>query len=365
MKQIDSQTTDSQHNGFDIIIGNPPYGAKLTEKEKKQYKQTYSISTSNTAQFFIIMAHRLLAYKGINTFIVPKSLIYVKSWKPLRDFIQDSLYLLVDCSRAFENANLEMVIYGVSNNVKHLTYENFCFNTESIYAINHIHKDIIKAFDFFPNNLNSTCINLGLKIRYIGNTLNGNHTNSRGVTYQQNLLESGKYPFIGGKEISRYNIKNIKGFTNTLINIPQQAFIKEHSLLVQNIVTEKHIVALLPTDKKHYLLDTINQLTFKNLDIRLMWAILNSTLINWYINQFIFAGAKMTMHLDSPATNKIPIPKIDSDNKDIAEKIITLVDSRDSCSNKGELESAIDSLVYALYNLTESEIQIIQGEQMT
>lgn len=357
------QPPQPPNNGWDIIIGNPPYGADLSKEERAQYKQIYNISTSNTAQFFIVMAHRILALKGINTFIVPKSLTYVHSWKPLRDSMQDSLYLLVDCSKAFENANLEMVIYGISNNIKYHYYKNFSFKTISISNINNIHKDIIKAFDFFPSNLDSAHIKLGLKLRYIGNTLNGIHKNQRGITYQKHLLVSGKYSFIGGKEISRYKIKNTKGFTNTLANIPQQAFIKENSLLVQNIVTEKHITALLPINKEYYLLDTINQLIFENLDSRLMWAIFNSTLMNWYVSQCIFAGAKMTMHIDSPATNKIPIPKLDSTNEQIVQEIIALVDSRDSYADKKELESKIDSLVYKLYNLTDSEIKIIEGEK--
>ncbi len=139
--------------------------------------------------------------------------------------------------------------------------------------------------------------------------------NSMGITHQKYFKEQGKYGFIGGKEINRYGYKKIYGFVDDISEIAKNAFIKDNSLLVQNIVTDNHIVATLPQDKSVYLLDTINQLVLTDLNSKLLWAILNSTLMNWYMGNFIFANVKMTMHFDSPVINKFPIPKISSNNK--------------------------------------------------
>lgn len=63
----------------------------------------------------------------------------------------------------------------------------------------------------------------------------------------------------------------------------------------------------------------------------------------------------------------LPIPKIDSSNKKIADKIIKLVEqileqkAQDSAFDTSALESEIDSLVYKLYSLTESEIKTIES----
>ncbi len=57
---------------------------------------------------------------------------------------------------------------------------------------------------------------------------------------------------------------------------------------------------------------------------------------------------------------------IDSTNKALSDEIISLVEqileskAKDPTTDTKELESHIDSLVYKLYNLTESEIKIIE-----
>ena len=99
-----------------------------------------------------------------------------------------------------------------------------------------------------------------------------------------------------------------------------------------------------------------------------MWAIFNSTLINWYVYKFIYANAIRTMHFDSPVSDRIPIPKIDSTNKALSDEIISLVEqildskAKDPTTDTKELESHIDSLVYKLYHLTNDEIKIIEGK---
>ena len=30
-------------NGFDVVVGNPPYGAKIEKKEKEYFKKNYGL----------------------------------------------------------------------------------------------------------------------------------------------------------------------------------------------------------------------------------------------------------------------------------------------------------------------------------
>ena len=63
---------------------------------------------------------------------------------------------------------------------------------------------------------------------------------------------------------------------------------------------------------------------------------------------------------------QLPIPKIDSANQSIADKIIALVEEilekkkQDSATDTTEPESQINALVYTLYNLTDEEIKLIE-----
>ncbi len=65
--------------GFDVIIGNPPYGAKVDDISKKYFQDNYKdvvIRTLNTYNFFIRQAYNLLKEDGYFSFIVPNTLLY-------------------------------------------------------------------------------------------------------------------------------------------------------------------------------------------------------------------------------------------------------------------------------------------------
>ena len=103
-----------------------------------------------------------------------------------------------------------------------------------------------------------------------------------------------------------------------------------------------------------YVTSTFFVIQTQKINMKYLTGILNSKLVAYQIDK-------------EPLLN-IPIPKITESNQNLANEIIALVEqileskAKDSKADTSELESAIDSLVYALYNLTESEIQIIQGE---
>jgi type I restriction-modification system DNA methylase subunit len=66
--------------GFDIVIGNPPYGAKYDNETKRYYKNTYVTANSirglqkgslDTYTLFIELGYNLLRRDGSFAYIVP------------------------------------------------------------------------------------------------------------------------------------------------------------------------------------------------------------------------------------------------------------------------------------------------------
>src|SRR3989338_3532792 len=102
-----------EKGGFDIVIANPPYGGKLTESEKELLKRIfYKDGTGNTASFFIFKGLSLLKNNGCISYIVPKQLTYISSWKGTRKFLLSEQFThLIDVSEAFQNVELEQVIF--------------------------------------------------------------------------------------------------------------------------------------------------------------------------------------------------------------------------------------------------------------
>lgn len=78
-------------DGFDVVIGNPPWGAKLTSEEKDLFKITYpkiDSSTPNTFSYFIGWAFK--NYKGVISYVLPDSIL-IKDFAKTRAYIKDNI----------------------------------------------------------------------------------------------------------------------------------------------------------------------------------------------------------------------------------------------------------------------------------
>jgi type I restriction-modification system DNA methylase subunit len=118
---------------FNLIIGNPPHGARLSRRDRKLIRSKFETFRSpDSSSLFIEKSIKLMDNDGILAFVVPKSLSYVISWKDIRRFILDNCKVIeiADVSEAFDRVLLEQMVifaqrkskivgfleYGVENN---------------------------------------------------------------------------------------------------------------------------------------------------------------------------------------------------------------------------------------------------------
>jgi type I restriction-modification system DNA methylase subunit len=112
--------------GFEIVIGNPPYGATLSTEEKKLFKQIYRTSQTiknvqkgslDTYSIFIDKSFNLLSKGGCLTFIVPISLTSSDSLSGVHKLLMDSCEKIYISSYSvrpqpiFENAVVNTSIF--------------------------------------------------------------------------------------------------------------------------------------------------------------------------------------------------------------------------------------------------------------
>lgn len=112
---------EGDYIGFDIVIGNPPYGASLDDKTKEFYKTKYEdvhMRTIDTFNYFISMSSSLLRDKGILSFIVPNNLLYQNEYEKTRELLL-SKYTLLEAinlgDNIFEDANVPTCIVEYQN----------------------------------------------------------------------------------------------------------------------------------------------------------------------------------------------------------------------------------------------------------
>lgn len=87
--------------GFDIVIGNPPYGVKLSENEKSFFRDKYKAAKSikgvqkgstNTYVLFIERGIKLLKKSSNLLYIVPMSITSSEECVPIQNLIENTCY---------------------------------------------------------------------------------------------------------------------------------------------------------------------------------------------------------------------------------------------------------------------------------
>ena len=99
--------------GFDVVLGNPPYGATLDREERAFLKAALPKSSSgDSAEYFLEQAHRLSGAGQRVGMIVPKSIAFYTAWRGFRRYLVDhaTLLQLLDVGIAFDGVNCEQLV---------------------------------------------------------------------------------------------------------------------------------------------------------------------------------------------------------------------------------------------------------------
>jgi type I restriction-modification system DNA methylase subunit len=305
------------NGGFDVVIGNPPYGAKLPKNIQSYLNNKYIKGGAETAISFIKLSYdNLLKPKGNFGFIIPKSFSFASNYKAIREYVFNDINKIVDCKKVWKEVKLEQVIFFFTKNFNSDDYISAILNGNHIDELGIIEKVTFKEFGFYLNGISEEELRVGKKINKNKRYIKDIATNSRGGIFQKHITDYGDTKVLGGAEIQRERINGVKGYVNkSVIESDTNCFIKDNSVLVQNIVAHIEnpidhikITACFPENKDYLIVDTINQITFdKKYNAKVFWLLFNSKLINWYTYRFILGKAIRTIHFDSPITNRIPI----------------------------------------------------------
>lgn len=383
--------------GFDVVIGNPPYGAELSEIERNYLEKKFSLSNTNTAALFLGVLKNFLKDNCRGGYIIPKSFIYASNWESSRDLMIDDLFELVDCGKVWKEVKLEQVITLFEKGLKNDSYITSIREDKEIKRIGDITKNTYKEFGFYLNAVSNDELNIAYKMNVSKKYINDYCINKAGGNYQSKMIDEEKkdtLKVLGGKHINRYYYPNIiKGYLEKKYIVNDKGLIKNNSILVQNIVAHimnptPHIKiiampsSILNNKDEYILVNKVNQLeNISNLDTRFILAIVNSKLISWYSYRFIFGLAIRTVQFDNPTTSRIPMPVIDlsnSSHKEVHDKIVVLVDNIIELNKKVNTEKnpnslnminrqilacekQLDNLIFSIYNLNDEEKKIVEG----
>jgi len=131
---------DGDFVGFDVVVGNPPYGYNfLSEAEKQYLKVEYTLihqKMFETSAYFTKKGYDLLKNQGILSFITPNNLIYQLTFENFRSYIIDKTKIIVVMNlgdNIFDEADVPTCIFlfkksGIQNNKNKFLYADIRSN---------------------------------------------------------------------------------------------------------------------------------------------------------------------------------------------------------------------------------------------
>lgn len=367
------------NTGFDIVIGNPPYGFRtvLSKDEKDYFRKVRKIafSSGDSAELFVkISFDNLIKERGVQTFIIPKKSLYGDAWEDTRInyWKKYNLIFILDTGKSFENVLLEASVFCLKkektkNDIKVAFLTKNGINEVGSFPINELLAES-NTLQVYKAQYPKSIIEKIDKIKFKEKIVEGKLGLAIGTDFFSETETNDK--LLKGIDIQRYQVRSHRYLKNKqkLKKESYEEFLKP-KVLVQRLVA--HIENPYPHLKITACYDNdgiiiTNTLMSFSIDDRLsekFWlAYLNSKFVSWYAYNFIYARAIRGMDFYNFYIQQVPIPNI---SKEYQKIFIGLVDQiliqKSQNQDTSFLEQQIDNLVYKLYDLTEEEIAIIEG----
>jgi len=381
--------------GFDIVIANPPYGFRnvLTPEEKIHFRKVENISFSSgdSAELFSKKCFdKLVASKGLLTFIIPKKSLYGDAWGGFRkDYWKKyKLIFLLDVSKAFEEVLFEESAFSMAKIIDGNETIKLCYLTkeDSIFEFANASKHEIFMSNGTVQIYKALCPgSLFTKIQSLSavdKLVSGELGLAIGTDFFSDTPK--EYKLLKGIDIDRWFIKQPRYLANK-----QKLKWKDAKKFLTPKIISQVLIAHIENPEPHIKITACyddegiiitNTLTSFKLDQRInnkFWlAYLNSKLVSWYAYNFIYSRAIRTMHFYNFYIQQLPIPmmaitdlKTQSNIANLVDQILTITKDEDYLSNPDkqakvkEFEYQIDQMVYELYGLTKEEIAIVEGKR--
>lgn len=352
--------------GFDFIIGNPPY---VTLKNRIDYDVDESFfseianGSTNAASLVIAKSYELLKEGGIMAFVLPKTLIRVNSYSRLREFLLDNSRILhiYDLGACFKDVRGEQIVLFIQKTNKKEQIENnkvlirIFDNNKEFFIPQSIFKKY-NTFLMFEDEIYYNLIEriMGYNLEDIADIFRGISISPNSKIISKSKTED-KLPIIKGNNISKFSYSNsffvdVNKLGGNLSKIEE---FKKEKIILQNIFSSEAGVISCIDEKGNLNFDTVTNIILKDtsLDLRYIFGLLNSKLINFYLLYAIYNKSKLTMHTDRVYLGKIPIKKTD---KKTQKEIISIVTKINKNNSKNILPE-LDEKVYKLYGITKKE----------
>lgn len=404
--------------GFDVVIGNPPYGALFSDSETAYFKSRYQTAVWRVESYllFIEQGLKLLKSNGYLGYIIPDTLLNLGFTQPTRELLlrNSKINEIVGLpSNVFSGATVDTIILTTEKTEFTGTFHasNIYVKTfgkkQNISTIDNPQKEfVVKSKDWFEQNAFNLQIDNSEKqliskieqqkktVKEIGEMYSGIKSYEVGKgkpTQTEKIRDEKPYtsetkldktwkPFYDGKHIGRYELlwreNNWIKYGEWLAAPRQPENFEGEKILIRKITAKTLIATYIPETSYCNTLLFVLKLKDRQYSYKSVLALLNSTLIGWYFRKKFqisdddtfpqimirdmlqfpipLIPSKVTGELEKMVEQLLQLNQEKSETK-LDSKLIQLQGKIDYCEEK------INQFVYQLYELTEEEIKIVEG----
>ena len=400
---------DGDFIGFDVVIGNPPYGVNFNKENGKVYESLYKTFNLRGESYtlFIEKAINILDISGHFGYIIPDTILNLGFTEAIRKYILKNTKvseLTLLPSNVFADATVDTILLFFQKAI--ITDE---YNTVDV-LVNIFDKKIliqdlnspVRSFSInsetwiltnsFNLQSNSDEINIiskidkkftivetftemfsGIKAYEVGKgkpAQTAEIRDTKPFTSKERITKDW-LPFFDGKDIGYYSLlwkENNWIHYGAWLAAPRLPENFEGEKILIRKITGKTLIAnyISYTSYCNTLLFVLKLKKDKaKISYKALLGVLNSKFIGWYFRKkFQITDEDTFPQIMIRDIQQFAVPNVMNTE---TKKIGTLVDqiltkkSQDNSDDTTDLESQIDQLVYQLYDLTEEEIKIIES----
>jgi adenine-specific DNA-methyltransferase len=392
---------DGSYIGFDAVIGNPPYGVKLDEKEIEYFRKSYNYIIGHAEIYYLFTELALQGILSNNkelTYIIPNAWFSNKYAKKYRQSILENHKVLnllnLNNKNVFEEASVETCIISIQKTLIEKAYlvkvgtdvtehSQYDFMVDKWKGENYL---IFFAENPVINTLIDKVNNVQFKVDDVldvsngikpyqkgyGINLNGDKLNELDVK-NKIYHSTSKISELYKREIKGKHIKNyltLKGdmfvkWGKWLMSPKDIRYFENDKILMRQIIG-KNLICSIDYDKQYadqslYVLIKKDE-TIGSLEYYL--SILNSRLYGFYFRNYFSEDDALFPKIKVNELKSLPIIVLSENEqlyfKDKAINVLS-IKKEDSKTDTTALENEIDQMVYQLYGLTEDEIAIVEN----
>ena len=377
--------------GFDIVIGNPPYITyrgkeknSISDSELNNLIATYTHSAEykvNSYALFTEAGINLCNNRGTISYIIPGTILQNDYLKKIREFLvcRNQIKEIVSFSNKVFDAVTDSIILRskkgfVENNTmlfKRVSDLSLVPTEEKEFVTSEWdNSDKLYVIDLKSTSADSVIFSKmeasGLKVEdyykvYVGIVAKGIKqflSNTKDTIYHKKYLQ--------GKHIAPYQIifKSVYiNFIPELLHSNTDQFVYEQKEKILVRKTGNILMASLDseqyyTDQSLYNLYLKPNKWYSN---KVLLAILNSKLLNYYYNKKLITNADVFPYIKGVHLKMFPLPHhSDGIESELSNLVDSIIQHKKQNIDTSVICNKIDALVYQLYGLTDAEIKIIE-----